>query len=95
MTRFIAATAIALIAATSGAALAQDVTRNEPAALLVSPIDLAVQPADQATVTVGGAAEAAAETVLTARDRALLGLEAGDTVRVSVFETTGQPVSLR
>lgn len=95
MTRF--ATTFALVLLSAGAAMAQDaiVTRAEPAELFVTPADLALLPAATVNLTTGAPLEAAAGDLLTARDRALTGLDAADVVSVTVFEGNGRTVSVR
>jgi hypothetical protein len=95
MTRF--ATTFALVLLSAGAAVAQDaiVTRAEPAELFVTPADLALLPATTVNLTTGAARDANAGDVLTARDRALTGLDASDIVAVTVFEGNGRAVSVR
>ncbi len=95
MTRFAIAAALALTAALPAAAIAQDVTRAEPAARYVSPSDLALLPAESVTLTVGTAANVAAADVVDPRDRALQGLDATDTLAVSVFDSGNATVSVR
>ena len=95
MTRFAIAAAIALTAAVPAAAIAQDVTRAEPAARYVSPSDLALLPLDTVTVTVGSQTEVAAADAVDPRDRALKGLSDDATVTVSVFDSGNATVSVR
>ena len=95
MTRFAIAAALALTAALPAAAIAQDVTRAEPAARFVSPADLALAPVETVTVTVGGTATAAAADVLDARDRALKNVADDATVTVSVFNGGPADVTVR
>lgn len=94
MTRF--AAALAVLVASSGAVFAQDiVTRAEPAQLFVAPSDLALLPAETVTVTTGARSDAAAADVLTARDRALSGVDAQASVGVTVFPGSNAPASIR
>jgi hypothetical protein len=95
MTRFAIAAALALTAAVPAAAIAQDVTRAEPAARYVSPSDLALLPADTVTVTTGNLAQIAAADAIDPRDRALKGLAADASVTVSVFDSGNTTVSVR
>lgn len=95
MNRFALAATLALSAAVPAAAIAQDVTRAEPAARYVSPSDLALLPLETVTVTVGSAAQVAAADAIDPRDRALKGLSDDATVTVSVFDSGNATVSVR
>lgn len=95
MTRFAIVAALALSAAVPAAAIAQDVTRAEPAARYVSPSDLALLPVETVTVTVGSRTEVAAADAVDPRDRALKGLSDDATVTVSVFDSGNTTVSVR
>lgn len=92
----IAAT-LAVVLLSTGAAVAQDVavTRAEPAELFVAPADLALLPAETVTLTTSGSIDLNAAEVLTPRDRALNGIESGETVAVTVFQGTGSTISVR
>ncbi|GGE27948.1 hypothetical protein SAMN05421774_1166 [Gemmobacter megaterium] len=98
MKRFAATLAIALVSATAAAAqVGTDVavTRNEPANLFVTPSELALLPAETVTITSGAQIEVPADTAFTARERALLGLDATALVSETVFPGSNEAASLR
>lgn len=95
MTRFAIVAALALTAAVPAAAIAQDVTRSEPAARFVSPSDLALLPLDTVTITVGSTVEVPAADVIDPRDRGLKNIADDATVTVSVFDGGAGTISVR
>lgn len=95
MNRIATTFAIVLLSAGAAAAQGEFVTRAEPAELFVSPSDLALLPAETVTLTTGAQVGIRAADVLSPRDLALTGLDAGDTVPVSVLQGNAGAISIR
>jgi len=91
------ATTFAIVLLSAGAAAAQGelVTRSEPAELYVLPSELALLPAETVTLTTGTQARIRAAEVLSPQELALTGLDAGDTVPVTVMQGNAGAISIR
>lgn len=90
MNRIAAALSIALISATAAGATEfgtadVPVTRTEPAQIVLVPSDRILFDGEQVSVTFGSTVDVGAQTILSARDRALQGVGADETVTATVF----------
>ena len=98
MNRIATTLAIVLVSATAAAAQTGAdvaVTRAEPANLFTTPAERSLLPAETVTITTGAEVDVAADTAFTARDRALLGLDATALVKETVFPGGNEAPSLR